>query len=811
MNQTRWLRSALTFACVIIGALLLGTQGVRVSSQASDGVPATPAPLPTTVSPTLLQFPLTDRIDPAPPVAPARRLATSAAVAQTQVLTAVVDTMITQGYPTANCSDELEMRVGYDTYLTPDGRTLDSLVWFNLASIPAGATVQDATLELFLSGSYDYPGHNLRITPYRISSPWSADSVTWNTQPSFAEAYTSTWVMHGSGVWCPFDVTDLVRQWAEGTYPNYGLTLVGPAGYDGWRAFAASETIYPPRLRVTYESSPHFTLTLVPDTQVVRAGQHTSSSSTLYLTAIDGFSESTTLHLAGLPPGATYTWSASTVTPTASTLLTITTAPSTPRGVYTLTISGIAPSLTRATEATLRVSQPDFALSVQPSWRSVKSGTSAAYTAYLTATDGFSGAVALDVEGLPLHSTSIWESNPVTPTDHSALTIVTTLDTPAGTHPLTVTGTSGEIVHSARVSLDVSTSTFTETVCLPLVLRNHPSGSILTRYAWQTTLGSPRTAPRAIQDSPVSRIALLIGIADYEHMGPITTVRQEDKTHDLGFPVNDLVDLGGEVTRYCDCAVSRTLSPSGNCGHTTSKSLADSQATKGAIHTAIVNWMDPLEDEDTLVMISFSGHGMYAPDEDGDEDDPYDEFIVPYDIDLGVETWRPETAISDDEFASWLGELESRQIVVFIDSCFAGGMVSSTTSLSTKSFSWQPAAQFEATAEQWRDSFLQDIEGAGTVVLAAATEAQGSWEFGALRNGVFTYYLAEALHSPGADENSNGWISAEEAHRYLDGRVDSYVWNHTSPQVHQNPQIGDGVSGEVDITRPVSCSSCPSW
>ena len=76
---------------------------------------------------------------------------------------------------------------------------------------------------------------------------------------------------------------------------------------------------------------------------------------------------------------------------------------------------------------------------------------------------------------------------------------------------------------------------------------------------------------------------------------------------------------------------------------------------------------------------------------------------------------------------------------------------------------------------------------------------------------VFTYYLVEALHSPGADENSNGWISAEEAHRYLDGRVDSYVWNHTSPRVHQNPQIGDGVGGEVDITRPVSCSSCPSW
>jgi hypothetical protein len=811
MNQTRWLRSTVTLAGVMIGALLLGTQGVRVSGQASDDVPATPAPLPTTVSPTLLQFPLTDRVDPAPPIAPARRLATSAAVAQTQVLTAVVDTMITQGYPTANCSDELEMRVGYDTYLNPDGRTLDSLVRFNLASIAAEATVQDATLWLFLSGSYDYPGSSLCITPHRISSPWSASSVTWESKPSLAEAYTPTCVTHTSGVWISFDVTDLVRQWAMGTYSNYGLILVGPTGYDGWRAFAASETIYPPHLTVTYESSPYFTLTLVPEIQVVRAGQHTSSSSILYLTGLEGFSESTTLDVTGLPPGASYAWSASTVTPTASTLLTITTTPSTPRGVYTLLITGAAPSLTRTTETTLRVSQPDFALSVQPSWRSVKSGTSAGYTTYVTATDEFSRAVALDVEGLPLHSTSIWESNPVTPTDHSALTIVTTSDTPTGTHSLTVTGTSGEIVHSARVSLDVSTSTLTETVCLPLVLRNHPSGSILTRYAWQASLGPPRTAPRAIRDSPVSRIALLIGIADYEHMGPITTVRQEDKTHDLGLTVHDLIDIEGEVTRHCACPVSSALSIAGNCGNTTATSLADSQATKGAIHAAIVNWMDPLEDEDTLVMISFSGHGMYAPDKDGDEDDPYDEFIVPYDIDIGEEAWLPDTAISDDEFARWLGELESRQIVVFIDSCFAGGMVSSTTSLSTKSFSWQPAAQFEATAEEWHDSFLQDIEGTGKVVLAATTEEQASWEFGALRNGVFTYYLVEALHSPGADANSNGWISAEEAYDYLDGLVDTFVWDHTSPQVHQNPQIGDGVSGEVDITRPVSCSSCPSW
>jgi uncharacterized caspase-like protein len=143
---------------------------------------------------------------------------------------------------------------------------------------------------------------------------------------------------------------------------------------------------------------------------------------------------------------------------------------------------------------------------------------------------------------------------------------------------------------------------------------------------------------------------------------------------------------------------------------------------------------------------------MYAPDDNGDESDLRDEFIVPHEIEWdSVELrWLHEMAIRDDELDRWLSVLESRQIVILVDSCFSGGQIE-TTGDATRGLAWQPDAQGEMTAAQWRDGFTQDVQGPGRIVVTASTEDQGSWEFGELQNGVFSYFLLEALRTPGAD------------------------------------------------------------
>ena len=91
---------------------------------------------------------------------------------------------------------------------------------------------------------------------------------------------------------------------------------------------------------------------------------------------------------------------------------------------------------------------------------SVAPGGSATSTITVTATDGFTGSVALTcpTTGLPTGVTCLFATNPVivgaSPAT-SLLTISTTAGTPAGSTPIAITGTSGSVVSSAPVTLVV--------------------------------------------------------------------------------------------------------------------------------------------------------------------------------------------------------------------------------------------------------------------------------------------------------------------------------------------------------------------
>lgn len=171
----------------------------------------------------------------------------------------VADACVLEGYPTTNFGSTVDMWAGYDDYLEPDGKIARSLIQFDLSAIPTGTPIDSALLQVYLVSSYDFPGETRTITAYRIASTWSESSVTWNTRPSYGEAYGSASVTHGAWAWYSLDVTNLVRGWVNGTLPNYGVTLRGPewSGYDSsWRAFSTREGSYTPQLVITYTGYP---------------------------------------------------------------------------------------------------------------------------------------------------------------------------------------------------------------------------------------------------------------------------------------------------------------------------------------------------------------------------------------------------------------------------------------------------------------------------------------------------------------------------------------------------------------------------
>lgn len=197
---------------------------------------------------------------------------------------------------------------------------------------------------------------------------------------------------------------------------------------------------------------------LTPYSQNVLAGESTSFSLTLM--PLDGFSGNVALSVSGLPAGATGSWSPATVAGGSGTsILTINTATSTPVGTYTPTLTGTSGSIVHSTIAGLTVSVPvgDFIGSVSPYSRSIVIGDSTSFGVTLMPVNGFDSNVTMGTSGLPPGATASW-SPAVVPggSGVTTLTIVTTTATPAGTYTVSLMGKAGPLSHMTTVDLTVS-------------------------------------------------------------------------------------------------------------------------------------------------------------------------------------------------------------------------------------------------------------------------------------------------------------------------------------------------------------------
>ena len=146
----------------------------------------------------------------------------------------------------------------------------------------------------------------------------------------------------------------------------------------------------------------------------------------------------------------------SSITTSGSSTLTVSTSASTPAGSYPLTITGSSGTLTHNATVTLVVNAAsDFSISVTPATATVNRSSSTQYTVTITAQGGFSGTVTFSVKGLPQRTTSNFKPTSVVGSGISTLTISANKNAAPGTYPLTITATSGALVHSSSVSLTI--------------------------------------------------------------------------------------------------------------------------------------------------------------------------------------------------------------------------------------------------------------------------------------------------------------------------------------------------------------------
>jgi hypothetical protein len=130
---------------------------------------------------------------------------------------------------------------------------------FDLDSL-AGTTVDSATLRL-----YTKTVANTLVEPFRcvaFAGAWSGSTLTFNNQPPTYASPAAQQTPPAALGWWDLDITEIVRQWASGTIPNYGMLLYSnvPEYYMHTSQFTpppaafydSSSAELAPRLLVTY-------------------------------------------------------------------------------------------------------------------------------------------------------------------------------------------------------------------------------------------------------------------------------------------------------------------------------------------------------------------------------------------------------------------------------------------------------------------------------------------------------------------------------------------------------------------------------
>jgi hypothetical protein len=580
----------------------------------------------------------------------------------------VSDTEIREASPNANFSSTLPMYIGFR-----DSQRSRILLDLPLWNVPPGATIQSATLYLSLVGWYDYEGTARTLTAYRVTSLWHEELATWNHAPSVGSAVGSVSIGTPDPPqgWYALDLTNAVRDWFSGLYPNFGLMLVGPEGGDPvYRVLASAESTEGPRLDITY----------------------TSQAPTLSIS----------------PASLSFMADASRVAPAASSLR--------------LQNSGSQPLEWTASTG-------------GASWLTLSqsSGTLGAGSARVV-------TVGIDQAGL---SQGVY----------------------AGT--LQVTSATPGVVGSPQTA--------------PVTLTyQSPLGLVYLPLVKNQGTGNPAGQKVA---------ALYIGIADYQNLAPAALgVRAGDWGTDLKYAANDPKGVNTMLTNI------GFFNPALGAGKADDALLLTEAGAKLADIRSAFEWLASHADENTLVIIFYSGHGGRVADDNGDESDGYDEFIAAYDTSQGSGTYA--NILRDDELNSLLSTLKSQRVVVFLDACFSGGMAGASLSGQSggKGLAVPPgmlAADLSAL-----DSLAQDVAGPGRIIVTASTATQSSEENEGLNHGVFTYYLLKGLMDSAADTSGNGWISVQEAFTYLASPVAAFTGGS------QTPQIYDAIGSAVDLTHP---------
>ena len=173
--------------------------------------------------------------------------ATAHSCTEVQII-AGADAWADQSQPSANHGADTSLIAG-KTAQTPSNRV--ALVHFNLNTLPAGAWIHYAWLELYQTGATGPAQYGVWVEA--LTAKWGEAAVTWATLPAVVDVGVPPLAVPATtGAWRRWDATIPAQGWAAGDGVNAGMLLRGDGTTVGARTFGSRESANPPRLVMCY-------------------------------------------------------------------------------------------------------------------------------------------------------------------------------------------------------------------------------------------------------------------------------------------------------------------------------------------------------------------------------------------------------------------------------------------------------------------------------------------------------------------------------------------------------------------------------
>lgn len=161
-----------------------------------------------------------------------------------------------------NKGDAGDMRI--KTQVDKDRR---SVVWFDISPLPAGVTVNSATMSLYVEAEKNLP---VTVSAFPLTESWVEYEVTWLDRDKNANlpwstpggTFTMTALDSVSivekNLFYDWDVTTAAAEWVSGTATNNGFILTAPTGGNSEVKFSTIDdgsSARHPRLEICYQTT----------------------------------------------------------------------------------------------------------------------------------------------------------------------------------------------------------------------------------------------------------------------------------------------------------------------------------------------------------------------------------------------------------------------------------------------------------------------------------------------------------------------------------------------------------------------------